>query len=182
VGVAVTGVLLLLTRGRPDLAAWVRINLGDALMLLSVVSWAGYSLLVRRLSGRYSSVSLVFWASVAGVVMLAPLALLEGLPLAVARASPTTWLAVVYMGIAASGVGYVLYNLSIAEIGPTRTASVVYSVVPVLVTLLAWLTLGEPITPIMGVSTAFIVAGLHLALRHEGGPGAAGEARAAPEA
>jgi len=183
VGVAVAGVLLLLSRGRPDLAVQMNVNVGDALMMLSVLSWAGYSLLVRRLSARYASVTLTFWASVAGVVLLIPLALAEGLPRAVARASPATWLAVGYMGIAASAVGYVLYNRSIAAIGPTRTASVVYSVVPVLVTILAWLTLGEPVTGIMVASTALILVGLHLALGRAGrAPAVQGPPRGEPSA
>ena len=66
------------------------------------------------------------------------------------------------MGIGASGLGYLLYNMSIREIGPTRTASFVYSVVAVLVAILAFLFFAEAITAIMIVAAVLILSGLHL--------------------
>jgi len=71
---------------------------------------------------------------------------------------------VLYMGICGSGLGYLLYNMSIREIGPTRTSSFVYSVIPVIVAGLAWLFFQQPITPIMVASMALILVGLHLML------------------
>ncbi len=40
-----------------------------------------------------------------------------------------TLLPVLYTGICGSGLGYLLYNLSIRKIGPARTSSFVYSVI-----------------------------------------------------
>jgi drug/metabolite transporter (DMT)-like permease len=68
------------------------------------------------------------------------------------------------MGIFASGLGYLLYNLSIREIGATRTSSFVYSVIPLVVAVLAWLFFQQSITPAMVVSMALILIGLHLML------------------
>jgi drug/metabolite transporter (DMT)-like permease len=70
-----------------------------------------------------------------------------------------------YMGVGASGIGYLLYNLSIAGIGPTKTAGLVYSAVPVFVALLALLLLGETLTPELLISVALILLGLNLVIR-----------------
>ena len=66
------------------------------------------------------------------------------------------------MGVGTSGLGYLLYNRAIALSGPTRTAGVVYSLVPLGVAALAWAWFGEPVTGIMAGSTVLILAGLYL--------------------
>jgi drug/metabolite transporter (DMT)-like permease len=68
------------------------------------------------------------------------------------------------MGICGSGLGYLLYNLSIREIGATRTSSFVYSVIPLMVAVLALLIFRQPITPTMIASMVLILVGLHMML------------------
>ena len=162
--VAFLGVLLLLSRGNIDTILAVGFNKGDLLMLLSVVSWMIYALLVRTMVDRYSGFTLTFYATLFGVLMLLLLTPAES-PLETVRGiSRASLLSVLYMGICGSGLGYLLYNMSIREIGPTRTSSFVYSVIPVIVAGLAWLFFQQPITPIMVASMALILVGLHLML------------------
>ena len=67
-------------------------------------------------------------------------------------------------GVCGSGLGYLLYNLSIRKIGPTRTSSFVYSVIPLIVAVLALLFFQQPITPIMIGSLVLILIGLQMML------------------
>ncbi|MDH3452364.1 MAG: EamA/RhaT family transporter, partial [Gammaproteobacteria bacterium] len=53
------------------------------------------------------------------------------------------------------------------EIGPTRTSSFVYSIVPLIVALLALVFFQQAITVTMLVSTLLILTGLHLMLAVE---------------
>ena len=69
------------------------------------------------------------------------------------------------MGIVASGIGYSLYNLSIKENGPTRTAAVVYSLVPIFVGTLSFLLLAEAISTVLIFSTILIITGLNFVLK-----------------
>ncbi len=80
------------------------------------------------------------------------------------KISRASLLSVIYMGICGSGLGYLLYNLSIREIGPTRTSSFVYSVIPLIVAVLALLFFQQPITPIMIASMVLILVGLQMML------------------
>jgi drug/metabolite transporter (DMT)-like permease len=156
--IAFLGVLLLLSRGQIDTILAVGFNKGDLLMLLSVVSWMIYALLVRTMVDRYSGFTLTFYATLFGVLAAeAPLG-------AVRDISRASLISVLYMGICGSGLGYLLYNMSIREIGPTRTSSFVYSVIPIVVAGLAWMFFQQPITPIMVASMALILIGLHLML------------------
>lgn len=160
--IAFLGVLILISRGDLDVVLAVRFNKGDLLMLLSVASWMVYALLVRTLIGRYSGFTLTFYATLFGVLMLLFVTPIEA-PLASIRdMSRASLLSVLYMGICGSGLGYLLYNLSIREIGPTRTSSFVYSVIPIVVAGLALLFFGQPITPIMVASMILILIGLRL--------------------
>ena len=161
---AFMGVLVLLSRGDIEAIFAVRFNKGDLLMLLSVLSWMIYALLIRTMVDRYSGFTLTFYATLFGVVLLLFLTPLEDPLEQIREISRESLLSVLYMGICGSGLGYLLYNLSIREIGPTRTSSFVYSVIPLIVALLALLFFQQAITPIMVVSMVLILIGLRMML------------------
>jgi drug/metabolite transporter (DMT)-like permease len=161
---AFLGVLVLISRGDFDAVLAVRFNKGDLLMLLSVVSWMFYALLIRTMLERYSGFTLTFYATLFGVLLLLVLAPVEAPWEQVRQMSRASIVSVFYMGICGSGLGYLLYNLSIREIGPTRTSSFVYSVIPLIVAVLALLFFMQAITPIMMVSMVLILAGLRMML------------------
>lgn len=162
--VAFLGVMILLSRGDVGAILAVRFNKGDLLMLLSVISWMVYALMVRTMLDRYSGFTLTFYATVFGVLMLLLLAPLEAPLGRIQEISRASLLSVIYMGVCGSGLGYLLYNLSIREIGPTRTSSFVYSIIPLIVAVLALLFFQQPITPIMIASVILILVGLQMML------------------
>ena len=162
--IALVGVLVLLSRGDMQTFTRFSFNKGDVLMLLSVVSWMIYALLVKTMVSRYSSFTLTFYSTLSGVLILVLLAPRESALDQIGQMSVESLVSVVYMGVCASGLGYLLYNLSIREIGPTRTSSFVYSVIPLVVAVLAWMFFREAITPIMVASVALILLGLRLML------------------
>lgn len=135
--VALLGVLTLLTRGQITTLLTLQLNRGDGLMLCAVLCWVVYSLIIKQLSQRYSGLTITFYAAVAGVGQLLVLASLERWWQHLATLSLPSLLSILYMGVAASGIAYLLFNLSIQRVGPTRTASVVYSLVPIFVAALA---------------------------------------------
>jgi drug/metabolite transporter (DMT)-like permease len=161
---ALLGVLTLLTRGNVTTLLTLELNRGDGLMLCAVLCWVVYSLIIKQLSQRYSGLTITFYAAVAGVGQLLVLASLERWWLQLATLSLASWIAIVYMGVAASGVAYLLFNLSIQQVGPTRTASVVYSLVPIFVAGLAWLFFREPLTATMVASMGLILLGVNVVL------------------
>ena len=165
VAIAFVGVLILITQGQLTALFQLDFNRGDLLMMAAVMSWVVYSLLIRQLSKRYSGYAITFYAALFGVLQLAVLAIPEGAIAQVQAISLASIFAVLYMGIGASGIGYFLYNLSVKDVGPTRTSSFVYSFVPIFVALLAFLFFGETVTPIMLVSMTLIIVGLNFTLK-----------------
>ncbi|TVQ08122.1 MAG: DMT family transporter [Leptolyngbya sp. DLM2.Bin27] len=164
IAIALLGVLTLLTRGNLNTLLTLQLNRGDGLMLCAVLCWVVYSLIIKQLSQRYSGLTITFYAAVAGVGQLLVLASLERWWRQLATLSLPSLVAIVYMGVAASGVAYLLFNLSIQQVGPTRTASVVYSLVPIFVAGLAWVFFREPLTATMVTSMGLILLGINVVL------------------
>lgn len=165
VAAAVFGVLILLIRGDIDNLIGLKINMGDGLMLISVLSWVIYALLIKSLSKKYSGFTLTFYATLFGVLLLAVLALKEDYIHQARNISLTSLWSVIYMGIFASGIGYLLYNISIVNIGPTKTAGFVYSCVPVFVAGLSLMFFKQPVTFVMIVSILLIVTALRFIIK-----------------
>jgi drug/metabolite transporter (DMT)-like permease len=166
---AFVGVIILLIRGSIHNLIGMKMNVGDAIMLLAVFSWVVYALIVKTLIRKYSGFTITFYASLFGVVLLSFLALSENVSEQVRNISSASLFGVLYMGICASGLGYFLYNLSIREIGPTKTSSFVYSLVPILVAILAFLFFRQPITLVMVSSMILIFIGLRFIIKGEKG-------------
>lgn len=167
--IALLGVLILLFQGKLANLLAINVNSGDAIMLLAVLSWIVYALTVKDLVHRYSGYTITFYATLTGVVLLFFLSLREDVANQIKSISTASILAVVYMGVFASGLGYLAYNLSIREIGPTRTSSFVYSLVPVLVAFLAFLFFRQAVTVVMGISLVLILFGLRFMLQKSEG-------------
>lgn len=162
--VAFLGVLVLLSKGDIETILAVQFNKGDLLMILSVISWMIYALMIRAMLDRYSGFTLTFYSTLFGVLILLFLAPQEAPLGGIQEMSRASLLSVIYMGVCGSGLGYLLYNLSIREIGPTRTSSFVYSVIPLMVAVLALQFFQQPITPIMIASMVLILIGLQMML------------------
>ena len=163
--IALLGVLVLLTDGNLVSLLQLQLNAGDLLMLCAVVCWACYSILLRHLGKRYSGLAMSYYGALFGVLQLLLLVLPEVLRSGFPSLSIPAILGVIYMGIGASGIGYLLFTLSTQRIGPTKSTSIVYSGVPMWVALLAWLFFRESVTPWMAVSMGLILLGLRTVLQ-----------------
>jgi drug/metabolite transporter (DMT)-like permease len=134
---AIVGVLILLTQGNLIKLFHLDLNQGDLLMVCAVLCWAVYANLLRYLGRTYSGLTMSYYGALFGVLQLLVLSGPE--LLGMAMPSWPAILGIVYMGVGASGIGYLLFTLSTQRIGPTRSTSIVYSGVPIWVALLAWL-------------------------------------------
>ena len=157
-------VVLLLIKGNIENLLALTINVGDGLMLLAVINWAIYSIIIKIMVKRYSSFTLTFYATLFGVVILFFLATTENYSAQINSISLSSIISILYMGVCASGLGYLFYNMSISQIGPTKTASFTYSIVPIFVSIFGWIIFRESITCIMIITMLLIILGLWLML------------------
>jgi drug/metabolite transporter (DMT)-like permease len=73
------------------------------------------------------------------------------------------WAEVVFLGVASSGLGFLLYFRLLRAIGPVRATSVTF-LNPIVAMGAATVYLGEPVTPRMALGCAVILAGTALTL------------------
>ncbi len=158
--VAVAGVLLLVSKGSLtlDLAP------GDLWMVAAALSFASYSVLLRRRPAELGSLAFLLTTFVLGALMLAPaygvsLAVQGGFEVRAATVGP-----LLYVGVLSSAVAFFAWNKAISLVGAAR-AGVVYYLQPVCVALLSYPLLGEAMGPAQLVCMALILGGVVLGSR-----------------
>lgn len=160
--VCIAGILLLITNGHLEQLGSVKFSPGDFWILLAALSFALYTLLVRKKPTRVSALSYLFSLFFLGTLFLIPPFIIDsanGLTFI-----PTTQLLLVflYLGIGASVGAFLSWNVAIQKIGAART-SLFANLIPVFSSIEAVLILKEESTGVLVVSLAIIVLGLLIA-------------------
>jgi drug/metabolite transporter (DMT)-like permease len=161
-GVLVTslGVAIVAAGGELARLAALALNLGDLLMILACLLYAGYTL---GLSRRPPVSPLSLFMAMAGV------AFVTSLPLALAEAAlglfqwptPAGWLIIALVALFPSFLAQIAFIQGVSLIGPGR-AGVFVNLVPVFASILALLVLKEPFQPFHAVALGLVLGGIWL--------------------
>ena len=159
--VSFVGVVLIITNGSIDAILNFKINMGDILMIVAVVCWAIYSILSKKASISFSPIKITSYAFLVCVIVLTPFFILEKPWIYIPKTTVRGWLSILYMSIFASVGGYLIQQISIKNIGPSRT-SLYVNLIPVFSMILAFFILGEKIILIKVFAGLLIGAGVFL--------------------
>ncbi len=142
--------------------------LGDMLIFLAAVSWVFYILLSKRLSKKYSPITITFYSFLVSSVIFAPLAVLENI-------HGNAWLnnlgsagifGILYQSIFSSVIAFSAYQTGI-RLTSAFTAGVILYLNPVATTIFAVYILGEKISTAFIIGTLFIITGSLIATQYE---------------
>ena len=134
---------------------------GDGLILLAALCGAAYGVLVKRISGRYSALTVTAYGMLIGTLVLLPAALVEGLPAAVMDLDGQTLILVLFLGVLGGALLWYLYGFALSKLTPTQ-AAVYVNLNPLSAIILATLLLGERVTGPMLLGFAMVLAGVVL--------------------
>ena len=134
---------------------------GELITLAAAFCWAVYTAYASPYLRRHSPLRATAWGSLAGTLVLAPLAVIQLRSVDVAALGPEVGLAILYSGFLAAGVSNVLVMNGVKVVGPTRTAALQF-LVPAIAVALAAVFLSEPIRPGQVVGGVVILAGVAL--------------------
>jgi len=142
---------------------------GDLLMIVASILWSAYTVIGAAPVGRYGALRMTTWTLWVGT----PVLVLMGIPSLVrtdlAAVSVGAWLGVVYAGLFALALAYVIWYVGVERLGNSRTA--VYSnLVPVWALITAWIWLGERPTELQLLGAASILIGLTIARLGQSSP------------
>ncbi|MBO9309572.1 MAG: DMT family transporter [Chloroflexi bacterium] len=140
--------------------------LGDVALAFAAISWAAYSVLVRRASERFSTLAITTYAMIGGFIFCAPLAALELRGTALPALTLEILAGILFLSVIAMGVANYLWNRAFALV-QASVASLFLFAQPLVGALLSNLLLGQAITPRLVLGALLIVIGVLLALQSE---------------
>ncbi|MCP5368207.1 MAG: DMT family transporter [Hyphomicrobiales bacterium] len=169
IGLVTLGVFAVILQGDPAAITHLRFNLGDLLVLCSVLVWATYSVLLVFLPPGINPLAFLSAVFAVGWVGLLPLVAWDWsqghrLPVTAATLS-----AIGFTAVFPSILSFLFWMRAVARVGPT-TAGFFMNLVPVFTALLAVALLGETLHLYHLAGLAFVFAGIRLATRVRGDP------------
>ena len=153
-GVAFAGVALVL--GERGLTGGSL--LGDALCLLAALGWTGNVILNKTMPQEVNSVAMIFWNAAAAIPVIGLLAVaLE--PQATWNFSAAAIGSILYLGVVAAGLGFVLIVWLTRTYSASRVNVFVF-LSPVFGVLIGWALLGESISTLQALGAFAVASGI----------------------
>jgi drug/metabolite transporter (DMT)-like permease len=162
IGLAVAGVLLIVSRTTPDANARDPLA-GNLLMLGTVLAWSAYTMLAKR-AADLDPMLVTAVVSLLGALMLVPAALLESPRGFASTISAASWIKIVYLGAFASAASYLFYNRALRDLEASQVGAFV-NLVPVIGAASGVVVLGERIAPLALLGGAVVIGGVWIASR-----------------
>lgn len=138
---------------------------GDLLTLAAAVLWAFYCLILKRLGKSYSTLFItrkVFFYGIASLLVyfcFFPLKMGYNL-----LHLPVVCLNLLFLGIVASLLCYLMWNTAVRVLGASKTANYIY-VVPLVTLITSAIFLSETLTVVSLLGTICIIGGVYMAER-----------------
>jgi len=137
--------------------------LGNLLLVAAAVAWALYTVLARRAARRYSTLAITLSVTAAGLLIVAPVALVELQTQPVGALTPGVIAGIGYVGVGSTAIALYLWNKSF-ELLDAATASLFFFAQPVVGALLSAIVLREALGLSFFVGAALVAAGVLLAM------------------
>jgi drug/metabolite transporter (DMT)-like permease len=146
--------------GPSDMGAGPGAVFGDILLVIAGITWALYSVLIRKLTLRIANVTVTGYVTIIGAAAGLPL----GIPDLVRTGVPTpaVWLSILYIGFISTALAYYLWNKGL-ELMEAGNASIFFFAQPLTGTFFAWLLLGEKLNVGFFIGGALILIGVAIA-------------------
>lgn len=155
--ISVIGIIIMLIK--PDFSLNAAPE-GVALLFFAVLSAVAYSLVIRRLAGHYSVITIIAMQNIVGAIYFLPFFLIFDLNhFLVAKPTLGAIVALVELAFFASTLAYVFYIISIRDIGVIK-ANVFSNLIPVFTGIASYFILSEEFTITKTAGMVMVMAGV----------------------
>jgi len=158
--VALAGVIIIMTSGETEVSR--EYLLGDVIILVAVVAWAGYTVFGKPLVQKYGALRVTAYSLISGSIIYFPYGLYVSVRFDHSSPPLAAWGSVLFMAIGTSFVAYVLWYWVLKHMEASRIA-VLNNFQPVLASVVAYFWLGEPLGATFIVGGLVILAGVLVA-------------------
>ena len=158
---SLSGVALILAGGNLAALLELEFNRGDLLVLCAGITWALYSVNLKRYPQELHPFSYQVGIMIAGLIGIAPFYLVElGLDRHLAVNAPTV-ITLIYVAIFPSVLAFIFWNRAVRDIGANRAGAFIH-LMPVFSSILAIIFLGETIETFHLQGIGLVFAGILL--------------------
>lgn len=158
------GAALVVTQGRLSALNLLPAARGDLLVVASTLNWAIYTVMGRPVLERLDPLVATTGAMFLGWIMLVPFFLADAGWKSYAALSASGWAAVLFLGIACSGLAYLLWYSALARLETSRVAAFLY-LEPLVTVIGAAVLLNEPVRPTTIAGGLLLLGGVMLVQR-----------------
>lgn len=135
---------------------------GDILALAACLCWMAYSLIIRQVADRYSSLFVTRKVFFYGVLTILPYYLfVPGMPAAAVLLRTDVLVNLLFLGCIASMVCFLTWNWALSHLGAVKCTNWVYFN-PITTMIAGAVVLGEQITPYFVAGAVMILVGMYL--------------------
>jgi drug/metabolite transporter (DMT)-like permease len=156
--IGLSGVLLLiLQNGMPDLASST--FLGDIFSMVNTISWAFYTVVIKKMLEKYHPVTVMKWTFLFGMLTNIPVGYHQWSTMDWSLIPFVTWLQIIFVIVGATYLGYLFITFGLRRLSPTIVSTYTY-IQPVIAAYLATLMGQDHIDIVMVASALLIFTGV----------------------
>ena len=137
--------------------------IGDLLTLLAALSWAFYSLIMKKMTGRYNTIFITRKIFFYGILTTLPVFMFQpwkaDLSLLI---QPSVLLNLLFLGVVASLICFAVWNVVLKNLGTVRASNYIY-LNPLFTLVGSAILLDEHLTVIALIGAACIMGGVYMA-------------------
>lgn len=136
---------------------------GDLLTIIASLMWAFYGIILKKLDSKYSTLFITRKVFFYGIITLLPAFIFSPLTTdAKILFNPMVLGNLLFLGLVASMLCYILWNVCVKNLGAVRTTNYVY-IVPIITLIASSILINEPITLFAVIGALFILSGVYIA-------------------
>ena len=167
--IGLSGVLLLiLQNGTPDLGSSTFI--GDIFTLVNTISWAFYTVIIKRMLEKYHPVTVMKWIFFFGMFTTIPAGYNQWSTMDWSSIPLNAWLGIGFVVLFATYLGYLLISFGLRRLSPTIVSTYTYTQ-PIIAAYIASMMGQDHIDIVMVASALLIFTGVFVVSRQKNNGG-----------
>lgn len=158
------GVALVITQGKMGLEIFTA-SPGELLALAGVITQVAYTIMLKKISEHFSPLFLAFATGVSGLLFVLPFIMNYNFLATLGSLSRYHWGLFFYLGIFGTGFGMILYSMSVKRKGAELSSLIVYSTMPIFVSIFSFFLLGDHLSVWQMSGGALVLAALVIGIK-----------------
>lgn len=158
------GALFVVMNGNIFQLTLIEWNIGDAIMIGAILSWAIYSILVKKHMHLFPPIGAIFAMTCLATIILIPFVVIEWFIIGIPSFEMYQIAGLLYLGIFPSSIALIFYNRAVDLLSASR-ASVLMNFIPVVTMFVAYVWMNETITIFKIIGTLGVIIGVMFTTR-----------------